>query len=209
MACRSGDIDRAMSDLDLANHTKPNSWGAYPLHWLFMFPNDSADSATKILSSIDHGTGHGSLDAVANGFIEIDPQLPIRLTGTPLAFATMIGSVSTVCALLNLGADPLIGKGPAKFSYSAWMVACKYHLADVLDLFLDRIGLPAWDADAAKNWLSKEERLHAEDLFDQSAKAFSETTRSERAFFPWAAHNRSSKSYGFDTDQTVCPISRG
>ncbi|KAF2147004.1 uncharacterized protein K452DRAFT_167 [Aplosporella prunicola CBS 121167] len=71
----------------------------------------------------------------------IDPQLPIGLTGTPLAFATMARSAPTVRALLDLGASPhcsghLCSPGPCCRA-SAWYIACALHMTDILRIFIE------------------------------------------------------------------------
>ena len=129
--------------------------GCTALHWLFMFPEDDIFRLSTKL-----GKGHADFiyageinDAIIvipssthtvamnNRSLNIDPQLPLQLAGTPLSFAVATCCKTAVRALLLMGADPLRGTSPltgnqSVQNFSAVHIATRLHMADSLGILL-------------------------------------------------------------------------
>jgi ankyrin repeat protein len=86
------------------NPTSIDRDGNTIFHWLFML----GDNVQSILPLLLHaiGTNYSFLDTRCTEIKMINPQWPLRLTGTPLSFAVSAGSMAGVEALLHLGANP-------------------------------------------------------------------------------------------------------
>lgn len=132
--------------------------GCTALHWLFMFPEDDISRlSTKLgkehanfiyAGEIDDAIAvpQSSIDTVStnNEPLNIDPQLPLQLAGTPLSFAIATYSKTAVKALLLMGADPLCGTKPLPCNqsvqnFSAVHVATRLNMADLLRMLLNNI----------------------------------------------------------------------
>ena len=132
--------------------------GCTALHWLFMFPEDDIFRiSTKLgkeqadfiyIGEINDAItiAPSSTDAVAmnSWSLNIDPQLPLQLAGTPLSFAVATCCKTAVRALLLTGADPLRGTGPlpgnpSVQNFSAVHIATRLHMADLLGILLNHI----------------------------------------------------------------------
>lgn len=176
-ACRSGNIQevRSLRNLHLDGKER-DGWGACPLHWIFMFPEGEIEEITRLLVS-RASVCAAYRDALTSSYILVDPQFPVSLFGTPLAFATAVASVTAVRALLQIGADPDVEPRSYSREGSAWYIACKYHLANILRLFLEYIE----QAPSAKS--SGEKASYLLRLYEHSTIEFSEATYSERVFF--------------------------
>ncbi|KAF2248891.1 ankyrin [Trematosphaeria pertusa] len=145
-----------------ASAALPDADGSTPLHWLFMYPpEDLQNIAFRLTNERDGFVFPGDIDdkihvpSAINHVvpfaspINLDPQLPIQLSGTPLAFAVFVHCKKSVKALLQLGADPLLGlpvAGQEGQAGSALAVAFCLHMADILELLLEHLvtcGFPA------------------------------------------------------------------
>jgi ankyrin repeat protein len=164
-ACKLGDIQAARHLLDLSGKSpdleKHDARGTNFLHWLFMFPDsDIPEIASRLIKNAKvpilefSGESNDGLiplldspsreqvDHLVNSPQRLDPQLPIRLRGTPLAFATATNCMAAVKTLLDHYADPLRGTVPWRenmLNESAVNIAAKLHLADILNLLLHTI----------------------------------------------------------------------
>ncbi|KAI9692660.1 MAG: hypothetical protein M1820_009494 [Bogoriella megaspora] len=132
--------------------------GCTALHWLFMFAeheifrisdklgdtyadfiyDGEINDAIVVTPSAIHAV------AMNNRSLNIDPQLPLQLAGTPLSFAVATCCKTAVRALLLLGANPLLGTGPLSGNpsvenFSAVHIAARLHMADSLGLLLNHI----------------------------------------------------------------------
>ncbi|KAF2874996.1 hypothetical protein BDV95DRAFT_305008 [Massariosphaeria phaeospora] len=163
-ACKLGDSQAAQHLLDLSGKSPDlegnDASGTNYLHWLFMFPDKdiphiasclikNAQVPILVVSGESDGliplvdsSSRAQVDHVVTNPQRLDPQLPIRLQGTPLAFATATNCMAAVKELLHHHADPLCGIVPWRsniLNESAIHVATKLHVADILDLFLHDI----------------------------------------------------------------------
>lgn len=77
--------------------------GTTLLHWLFMFPETSMAS---IQNNLSNGTSR-CIELPCKSVHVLHDQWPLRLQGTPLAFAVSVGHLAAVKLLLALGANPL------------------------------------------------------------------------------------------------------
>jgi hypothetical protein len=114
--------------------------GRNGFHWLFMLGNDALPFARDFLQSF---RGSEGLNIPAFKTINVHPQCPLQLHGTPLAHAIAIGCLPTVQALLYLGANPLAAdEAPRSFqdsSEATWNAvhdAVQYHRPEMLRLLL-------------------------------------------------------------------------
>lgn len=176
-ACRSGNTQevRSLQSIHL-NGEERDGWGACPLHWIFMFPEEDIEEMTQLLVS-ETSICASYRDALTSSYILVDPQFPIILSGTPLAFAAAVASVTAVQALLQIGANPCAGTNSYSSEGSAWYIACKYHLADILRLLMEHIKIAPY---AISEGMEASYLLR---LYECSTIAFSEATYSERVFF--------------------------
>ncbi|KAF2202010.1 ankyrin [Delitschia confertaspora ATCC 74209] len=155
MACKFGRTTTVKWLTDHGvNKSSVDNVGCAALHWLFMFPEEDIDDISTRLSDRTDNVilPPGVTDSVyvapfsvnhvalAPRPFSIDPQLPVYLAGTPLAFAVAVYCKQAVEAfILHLNADPLIGIYPWKQNmqnYSALHVAARLHMADILDFLL-------------------------------------------------------------------------
>ncbi|TVY92015.1 putative ankyrin repeat protein [Lachnellula willkommii] len=73
-------------------------------HWLFMLGEEVGSLLPVLKRAI--GAKYDFLDTPCRVTKTINPQWPLRLKGTPLAFAVSTGSIAAIKALLDLGANP-------------------------------------------------------------------------------------------------------
>jgi ankyrin repeat protein len=111
------------------------------LHWLFCMEDDLSHIKEVLLPS--RGLLKNIVDLPCVKVYTIHQQWPLRLHGTPLAFATMACSEAAVEMLLELGADPMA----KAFNYDTeevfndWTplhLAIKYHLPSLCRAMLKR-----------------------------------------------------------------------
>lgn len=149
-------ITRSLLDKG-ASSTLPDTEGCAPLHWLFMYPQDDIVEMASELVTERTGfvfTGSEELkekilvplavnhEAPPRTAIRLDPQLPLSMYGTPLAFAVSMGCKTSVESLLTLGADPLLGistSGREIQAGSPLAIAFSLHLAEILQLLLQQV----------------------------------------------------------------------
>lgn len=143
LACKRGKFEIVRWFLTKgANPGIPNHDGCIPLHWLFMFNPEALETLIEPLSEgVD-------VDAVAYKGQEVDPQLPLRLCGTPLAYAIEMESKEAISALQALRATPFRGVDfeagkrntnaiTGSYNYSALHVACRNHMGELLSYMLE------------------------------------------------------------------------
>jgi ankyrin repeat protein len=121
--------------------------GCSPLHWLFAFQGQPA--LDDIIQMLREKTKEHCLATMVNSPFsyprDVHCQWPLRLLGSPLAVAISVNSLSTVKALLELGADPF---SPAycevpgqpedhRQKWTAFHVAARYHCVDILQYLID------------------------------------------------------------------------
>jgi ankyrin repeat protein len=144
-ACRRGNADIVHALLDAGadpETTTKNGCSLY--HWLFMLGDGARSVAKRLLASRSKCSRSLLLDRPCSEHYTLHPQWPLKLTGTPLAFAILCGSSVAVEALLDLGALPytpiygLFGD-PSKAKWTPMHIAVKFHLADILRLLLARM----------------------------------------------------------------------
>lgn len=118
--------------------------GRNSFHWLFMLDHDALTMARKSLIAYQNSA---SLNTIALGIVEVFPQWPLALRGTPLAHGISVGSYNTVKALLCLGANPTTTEHApmttAIASRATWTridIAIEYHRPDILGLLLHTAG---------------------------------------------------------------------
>lgn len=175
--------------------------GCGPLHWLFMFAGEEMEQIAEVLIRGGDAESHVQQHVNALSATEefLDPQLPIRLCGTPLAFATSCGSQSAINYLLSLGADPLLGSTYPRQTVrsqhvlspkiglfnSALHIACKYHNFRALrSYFFEAF------AQTAPN-----ERLNLQrKLLHFCTGVYSSATRTEKLMYHGRSANKAAKS---------------
>lgn len=140
-ACRTTDCHIVKSLL--LSGLDPSKYGDNSdtlFHWLFML----GDNQSSILPALQTSTGENcdALDIPYLAKKNISPQWPLRLTGTPLAFAVTAGSVAGVETLLKLGANPIAeihGPSESNDRSTHWTpihLAVKFHSIEILSLLL-------------------------------------------------------------------------
>jgi ankyrin repeat protein len=141
-ACRRGNIDIVLALLDAgADPLKTTEEGSSVYHWLFML-GERMDLVVEKLFSVSSNSKNELLDQQCSHTYTLHPQWPLRLHGTPLAFAIESNSITAVKALLKLGASPVApvyGHEPTTSSGIEWTpihLAFKYHQADIIRLLL-------------------------------------------------------------------------
>jgi ankyrin repeat protein len=112
-------------------------------HWLFLLGEDALPLAKDCLQRFRCSK---ALNIPAVKPINVHPQWPLQLRGTPLAHAIAMGCLSTVRALLSLEAHPLApDEAPRSFKASSVLTwnsihqAVQYHRSDMLRVLLPAI----------------------------------------------------------------------
>ncbi|KAH7216971.1 uncharacterized protein BKA55DRAFT_218640 [Fusarium redolens] len=171
LACQLGDLEGLIS---LASRKKDlfscESSGLTPLHYLFMFDKDdeTLQHALKILLPMHIDSGGPLLEAYCSEPQTLDQQLPFSLTGTPLGFAVLAGSLASVEALLRVGADPLScgperEASPLVRSESPLQNAISYHRADIFSsLWESCLNRPEWHDELVSKALVPENCLFSQ-----------------------------------------------
>lgn len=135
MACRLGDYQAAINLLDRgADPSIRDLNGCLPLHWLCMFDDMHIETVASRLTQ-DWGLQYINCKSTAPTIP--DPQYPLILHGTALAFATTICSTQAVKTLLTLGADAACGfvdHDPDWGDRSAITLAVSLQLVDMFRL---------------------------------------------------------------------------
>jgi len=137
-AARIGNLADAQSLLNAgADPCIAGNDGSVPLHWLFMFPSPEQEQIGLRLGPADEAesTVHRCVTLPQ----KLDAQFPITLFGTPLSFAVATANLTTVKALLKLGANPAadIGTGNlTSWHRSPLELAASLHLDTILEHLL-------------------------------------------------------------------------
>jgi ankyrin repeat protein len=137
LACRLGNFQALNNLLSLGADPSIVAFdGCLPIHWLFMFQPECIETAADRLT-----LGMGVSPQLSASTVHpryLDPQVPLRLLGTPLAFAVAVASKRAVEVLLQKGADPSIGDPRMKAdSRNPIDLAISLHLSDILGLLLE------------------------------------------------------------------------
>ncbi len=118
--------------------------GGSVYHWLFSLAEDSeeADVDSVFTALLFHAE---ALEHACTTPYVLHTQWPLQLLGTPLAFAVTSGSLKTVEALLQHGADP---RAPVyaptddgvRSKWTALHLATKYHFPQILTALVQKAG---------------------------------------------------------------------
>jgi ankyrin repeat protein len=141
-ACRRGSVEMVMSLLDAgADPLKATEEGCSLYHWLFML-GDGVPIVVDKLLALQSTLKNKLLDQPCSRTYSLHQQWPLRLTGTPLAFAIECNSITAVKALLRLGASPYAPaySNSERRSVIQWTpihLAFKFHQADIIKLLLN------------------------------------------------------------------------
>lgn len=141
-ACRRGSVEMVVSLLDAgADPRIITEDGCSLYHWLFML-GDGATEVVDKLRSLGRAGKNDLLDHPCHRAYLLHPQWPLKLVGTPLAFAIECNSVPAVKALLKLGASPHAPayghlEAPPSFEWTPLHLAFKFHQVDIICLLLN------------------------------------------------------------------------
>ncbi|KAG5746529.1 hypothetical protein H9Q70_010782 [Fusarium xylarioides] len=144
-ACFLGQSSAVMahlSDSAILNLSTPD--GCSLFHWLFVFQEQSL--LNTFVKKVSGSQASRVVNLPCSLPREPHKQWPLQLIGTPLATAIAVNSLSTVRALLSLGADPLAlvydsTQFPTEDNRSLWTafhMAVKYHCSDILLLLISK-----------------------------------------------------------------------
>ncbi|KAI9764408.1 MAG: hypothetical protein M1840_008431 [Geoglossum simile] len=155
-ACRVGNSPAALAALRQgADPRIRGADGCTTLHWLFMFPKLEVGHTARELCKVARALALAESSATTNVPVDewlnlvvsdqlvIDPQLPIKASGSPLAFAVAAASYAAVATLLALGADPMTDFETAPLFSSRprcpVLLASYLHLPSIFSLFEKRL----------------------------------------------------------------------
>jgi ankyrin repeat protein len=145
-ACQEGDIDAVMTLLK-AGVELENSLQSNLFHWLICI-EDHLETLERQLRAPSEGEHryrrrHTAIlvNRVCQQHYTVHPQWPLRLTGTPLAFAIMVGSNKCVQFLLDFGADASLPCFDSQddilhSEYTPINLAIQYHHQEILSTLL-------------------------------------------------------------------------
>lgn len=213
LACQLGDINAVNDLIGCGADPQLAAYdGCLPIHWLWMFSSGDMEVAADLLllspeiRSRDLGERHrfpsarymrkakarlafakGKMGPHVNGPTSriryLDPQAPLQLIGTPLAFAVAVGSMEAVMLLLHLGADPVAGPNRWEGDWrnrSPLHLATSLHLREISKLLLER-----WGEDRVSNALIRGTHPSYDDILNPETPAWhaiAETSIIERTF---------------------------
>jgi Ankyrin repeats (many copies) len=143
-ACRAGHYDIAFWLLKTmkADPTISTKLGITPLHWIHVFSADEALSLAKFLRK--RGANPNAI-AVKNGNCTVEAEYWF-FKGPPLIRAVASGNEAAVCALLAIGADPLVPIQPN--DENSVVFAARRLRAPILKLLLKEVpDYPVWEVD--------------------------------------------------------------
>lgn len=142
-ACRLGETAIVRSLLQIeADVDYIAADGTTFFHWLFMLEERS-------MAFIHRNLSHGKFKAIelpSRGVHFLHRQWPLRLKGTPLAFAVSVGNVAAVRLLLALGANPLtpafgsiLDGSHDQVNWTPIHLAARLYDAEMLELLLESV----------------------------------------------------------------------
>ena len=147
-ATRRGNAEMVSLLLD-ADHNpcQCDEYGASVYHWLFSLTVGNEASVVeslfaRLLLHPDAGKVLGN--ACTTPFV-LHSQWPLQLVGTPMAFAVMARSLTTVEALLQQGVQPkapifAAGEDGVRSRWTAFHLATKYHFAEIFTVLVQKAG---------------------------------------------------------------------
>ena len=132
IACKVGDSTAANNLLDRgADISISDLNGCLPIHWLCMFEKpDIGPIATRLTQ--DWRLQH--INTITTAPTLPDPQSPLFLYGTPLAFAVRMCSITAVETLVKLGADPLAKENDSQGITAPLELAIALHQTDIIEI---------------------------------------------------------------------------
>jgi ankyrin repeat protein len=142
-ACRRGSVEMVLALLNAgADPLKMTEDGCSFYHWLFML-GDGVSSIVDKLLSLNSTRKNELLDQPCSRTYVLHQQWPLRLVGTPLAFAIECNSVPALKSLLKLGASPHARafsqtETPPTIKWTPIHLAFKFHQAEILKLLLNK-----------------------------------------------------------------------
>ncbi|KAL6912661.1 hypothetical protein FSST1_010421 [Fusarium sambucinum] len=142
-ACFLGQFQDVMHHLSDGAVYSSTLDGCTLFHWLFIFQEQPL--LDVIVKKVSGSYARRVVNLPCSVIRQPHKQWPLQLIGTPLATAISVNSISTVRALLDLGADPFAPvydstQFPIDDNRSLWTafhMAVKYHCSDILLLLIN------------------------------------------------------------------------